>query len=119
MLNQLHSDSAREINKLDGAAGRQLWFQYWDTHLTYQRSYLARLNYVHHNPVHHALVEDAEVYPWCSAGWFGEKAPAGFARIVRSFRTDQISVRDPFEPLLPGPGSALVITKAVTGHRTP
>jgi len=27
--------------------GRTVWFQFWDTKLTYERSYLARLNYVH------------------------------------------------------------------------
>jgi putative transposase len=48
-LNHLHSDTARNLNILDQIKGRQVWFNFWDTKLTYKRSYLARLNYVHQN----------------------------------------------------------------------
>jgi putative transposase len=30
-------------------------YEFWDTHLTFEKSWLARLHYVHHNPVHHGL----------------------------------------------------------------
>ena len=33
------------------------------------KSYLARLNYVHQNPVKHGLVRVANQYRWCSAAW--------------------------------------------------
>ena len=49
MLRMLHVKTAEWINKLDHAAGRQVWFNFWDTKLTHQRSYLARLSYVHQN----------------------------------------------------------------------
>ena len=62
MIISLHSKTAIWLNKTDGAPGRKVWFQYWDTSLTIQHSYLARLNYVHHNPVKHGLVGDAEQY---------------------------------------------------------
>ena len=55
-LKHLHSNSARTLNSIDGLAGRQVWFNFWDTKLTFERSYLARLNYVHQNPVKHGLV---------------------------------------------------------------
>ena len=67
MLNEFHSASARELNKSYGVAGRRVWFQYWDTHLTIQGSYLARLRYVHENAVHHGVVTRASNYRWCSA----------------------------------------------------
>lgn len=57
MLDDFHSAASRELNKLDGALGRKVWFQYWDTELTFERSYLARLNYVLQNPVRHRLVK--------------------------------------------------------------
>ena len=57
VLKQLHSDTARELNLLDNKAGRTVWFNYWDTKLTFEKSYLARLNYVHQNPVKHGLVK--------------------------------------------------------------
>ena len=34
-LNHLQSETARKLNALDGAAGRQVWFNYWDTQLTF------------------------------------------------------------------------------------
>jgi putative transposase len=55
-LSHLHTKTAAELNRLDEAAGRSVWFNFWDTKLTYERSYLARLNYVHQNPVKHGLV---------------------------------------------------------------
>ncbi|HXI12771.1 MAG TPA: transposase [Thermoanaerobaculia bacterium] len=98
MIKTLHSKTAREINLLDAAKGRQVWFDYWDTHLTFQKSYLARLKYVHTNAVHHELVREASLYPWCSANWFGERASAAFFETVMSFKTDQLTVRDEFDP---------------------
>ena len=50
LLTQLHAESARELNRADGKIGRRVWFNFWDTKLTYERSYLACLNYVHQIP---------------------------------------------------------------------
>jgi putative transposase len=96
MLAKLHANTARELNKVDSAPGRQVWFQFWDTHLTFERSYLARLNYTHHNPVKHRVVTNAQDYPWCSAAWFAEKATPAFQRTVGSFKTDRLTVTDDF-----------------------
>src|SRR4051794_28984061 len=63
MLKVLHVKTAEWVNRLDKAEGRQVWFNYWDTRLTFQRSYLARLNYVHQNAVKHGLVALANQYP--------------------------------------------------------
>ncbi len=41
MIQRLHSQTAREVNRLDGVTGRQVWFQYWDTCLTFEKSYYA------------------------------------------------------------------------------
>src|SRR5262249_24006691 len=43
MLSQLHRDTARELNRSDDKFGRQVWYNFWDTQLTYERSYLSRL----------------------------------------------------------------------------
>jgi putative transposase len=50
MLSLLHVKTAEWANKLDHAKGRQVWFNFRETRLTYQKSYLTRLNYVHQNP---------------------------------------------------------------------
>jgi putative transposase len=97
-LSRLHMQTAKVVNELDGASGRKVWFQYWDTLLTFEKSYLARLNYVHNNPVKHGLAQVATQYPWCSALWFEQKADPSFYKTVMAFKTDRVSVRDDFAP---------------------
>jgi putative transposase len=81
---------------MDGQPGRKVWFQYWDSRISLERSYFARLNYVHNNPVHHGLADKAENYPWCSAAWFGRNAPASFVATVKSSKADRLRVPDDF-----------------------
>jgi putative transposase len=95
-LKHLHADTARELNELDGTRGRQVWFNFWDTKLTYERSYLARLNYVHQNPVKHGLVLVASQYPWCSAAWFERTASPATVKTIYSFKTDKLRIQDDF-----------------------
>jgi putative transposase len=98
MLSVLHTKTARWINRLDNSPKRQVWFNFWETRLTYQRSYLARLNYVHQNAVKHGLVLVANQYPWCSAGWLERSASAAAVKAIYRFRTDAVRVLDDFEP---------------------
>ena len=67
LLGKLHMLSAKELNRQDGTPGRRVWAQYWDSHITFQTSHLARLRYVHENAVHHGLASMATTYRWCSA----------------------------------------------------
>ena len=97
MLSVLHVKTAGWVNKPDNAPGRKVWFNFWDTRLTHQRSYLARLNYVHQNAVKHGLVPVACQYPWCSAAWFERTASAAMVKSIYRFKMDRISVTDEFE----------------------
>ena len=96
LITHLHSETARELNKLDDASGRKVWFNFWDTKLTYQRSYLARLNYVHQNAVKHGLVNVANQYHWCSAAWFERNALPSAVKTIYGFKTDELKIRDDF-----------------------
>jgi len=96
-IQKVHSDTALTANQWDRTHGRQVWFQYWETQLTYQKSYLARLSYVHRNAVHHKLVREPSLYPWCSAGWFQQRATAAFYKTVMKFGIERLSVPDDFE----------------------
>ncbi len=100
MLRDFHSGTSRELNRLDGKIGRRVWHEYWDTQLTYERSYLARLNYVQQNPVHHGLVAVATDYRWCSAAWFERTGSPAFVKTVASFRTDRLFASERFEPVI-------------------
>jgi putative transposase len=93
-LRHLHGDTARHVNRLDTAAGRQVWHNFRETRLTHQLSYLARLNYVHQNAVHHRLVPVAAQWRWCSAAAFEHAVTPAWAQTVASFRYDQIAAAD-------------------------
>jgi putative transposase len=98
MLSVLHTKTARWINKLDNSPARRVWFNFWETRLTYHRSYLARLNYVHQNAVKHGLVPCANQYPWCSARWFERSTSAAAVKAIYRFRIDTVNVLDDFRP---------------------
>jgi REP-associated tyrosine transposase len=95
-LGKLHMQTATQLNRLDNKPGRTVWFQFWDSHITFERSYLARLHYVHYNPSRHGIVPLAENYKWCSAAWFAQSAPPAFVKTVRSFNIDRVNVPDDF-----------------------
>jgi putative transposase len=98
MLGVLHTKTGGWINRLDSTPGRQVWHNFWETRLTYQRSYLARLNYVHQNPVKHGLVPVASRYPWCSAAWFERTDSSAVVQSIYRFKVDHVRVLDDFEP---------------------
>jgi len=95
-IKHLHSISAVELNARDEVTGRQVWHNYWETRLTYERSYLARLNYVHQNAVKHGLVPVANQYEWCSAAWFERIASPASVKTIYSFKTDKIKIHDDY-----------------------
>ncbi len=95
-LGHLHTVTASAVNKLDGAPGRKVWFQYFDTKLTYQESYLARLKYVYDNPVKHGLVSVPIDYQWCSASWFERTASPALIKTVKGLKTDRLRIDDSF-----------------------
>ena len=101
MLSKVHTLTAAEINRQDRTPGRRVWYQFYDTRITYQASYLSRLKYVHGNPVHHGLVRNATLYPWCSAAWFVKSSDKAFCNTVRSFKDDKVNVQDGYDVVMP------------------
>jgi putative transposase len=93
---KVHGLSARELNLLDGTPGRTVWYRCWDTRITYEKSIMARIAYVHYNAVRHGIVQRAEDYPWCSARWFLQHGDRPFVESVLSFKTDKVNVYDDY-----------------------
>jgi REP-associated tyrosine transposase len=100
MLGVLHRRTAEWSNRLDKTPGRKVWHNFWDTRLTYQKSYLTRLNYVHQNAVKHGLVPVANLYQWCSARWFEQIASPAMVRSIYRFKIDQLNIPDNFAPVV-------------------
>jgi REP-associated tyrosine transposase len=97
LTQHLHSVAAIQANRWEDVAGRKVWFQYWETELTFPESYFARLSYVHRNAVHHGVVREPSLYPWCSAGWFQRRAPTSFYKRIMAMKIDRVKVEDDFE----------------------
>ena len=98
MLGKLHGLTAGWVNRMDGKAGRKIWHNFRETRLTHEKSYLARLHYVHSNAVKHGLVLTPSAYPWCSAGWFEKTASSAQVNVIYSFPTDKLNVFDEYAP---------------------
>jgi putative transposase len=97
MLAELHKKTAKWVNGLDDAIGRQVWHNFWETKLTYEKSYLARLNYCHQNAVSHGVVPVANQYPWCSAAWFERTATPAQVETIYRFPVDDLNVKDDYD----------------------
>ena len=98
MLSSLHAKTGSWVNHLDETPGRKVWFNFRETRLTFQKSLLMRLNYVHQNPVKHGLVPVANQYPWCSARWFESTASESTVKSIYAFKSDKAHIPDEFGP---------------------
>jgi putative transposase len=98
MLKVLHVKTSGWVNRLDHTPARQVWFNFHETRMSYPKSYFARLNYTHQNPVKHGLVPVANQYPWCSAAWFERTASAAQVKTIYRFKTDKLQLPDDFDP---------------------
>lgn len=71
-VRNIHTHSARFLNKRDNTPGRRVWYQYWDRMLRIQYSlddFYRRVNYIMHNPIKHGWCksfDEALTYPWSS-----------------------------------------------------
>lgn len=96
LIQQVHSITAIQLNRWDHTPGRQVWQNYWDTCITHEKSYLARLRYVHENPIKHGLVESAIDYPYCSYKWFFDQGDNDLKEQVFGQPIDNVNVFDDF-----------------------
>lgn len=56
-IKNLHNNSSRLLNQLEGKPGRKIWFQYWDKCIRTKEDFWKHFNYIHHNPVKHGSVK--------------------------------------------------------------
>ncbi len=95
-LGKLHMKTGQAVNQADETPGRKVWYQFWDTHITFESSYWPRIRYVQENPVKHGLGPVATQYRWCSATWFEQRAEPAVRRKLQSFRINQLKIHDDF-----------------------
>ena len=96
LIRSLHTFTARRWNNEDNAPGRRVWWSYWDTCLTCERSYYARLNYIHWNPVKHERTASPEDYAFSSYRAFLSEQEVQTHRLEKAYPFDRIQVPDDF-----------------------
>ncbi len=96
LIQHLHSETARFVNRLDRSPGQKVWHNYWETRITHQTSLLARAKYTKDNAVKHGLVGCSEDYEWCSARYFSQTASSGFQEVISRFKTERLNIYDDF-----------------------
>ena len=96
LIASLHRFTARQWNDADKTPGRSVWWNYWDTCLTNEASFCARINYVHWNPIKHGLVTRPDAYSFGTYRIWLQQQQDELQRIESSFPFDRVSVYDDF-----------------------
>ena len=96
-INNFHKFSALWIKKhiqlLDDIP--KIWYNYWDTCITNEKAYFARLNYIWHNPVKHGYVENAGQWKFGSY-YFRLKNNEPIENIIQNFPCNKLKIRDDY-----------------------
>jgi putative transposase len=90
LVSSYHKFTATRWNVEDSCAGRQVWWNYWDSCLRAEVDYLARWNYVHWNPVRHKLVARPEDYAFSSYRQYLAAAPGDVQHMEQSYPFDEV-----------------------------
>jgi putative transposase len=98
IIQDIHKFPAMWIRKnvVSAAGSKQIWWNYWDTCITFERSYFARLNYLWCNPEKHGVIENAEDWLLGSLYHRIREKPQAVRAIRDSFPFDSIRIRDDF-----------------------
>ena len=79
---QFHGHTSHAWNGEDDSRGRKVFYRAIDKPVWSDRHFLATLNYIHHNPVHHRYVARWQDWPWSSAPSYLEAKGSEEARRV-------------------------------------
>jgi putative transposase len=96
IISELHRYTSLRVNQLESKTGRKVWWNYWDTCISYERSYFARMNYIHFNPVKHGYVDSPENWFFSSYQEFYNLNPLELERIEKEYQFDKVKVKDDF-----------------------
>ncbi len=75
---------------------KRIWYNYWDTCITYEKSYFARLNYIWHNPTKHGYVEDEADWKFGSYYTRIKNERDLLIEIGKRYPFDKVSIKDDF-----------------------
>ena len=97
VIKNFHRFSALKIKKTVSykKVPEKIWYNYWDTCITYEGSYFARINYIWFNSVNHDYTDKAEKWEFGSF-YYRAKNWNTVKDIIEQFSLDRINVKDDF-----------------------
>jgi len=98
IIKEIHKFSALWIKKNINNAKDidKIWYNYWDTCITYEKSYFARINYIWFNPVKHGYVDSPEKWRYGSFFERYKKEKEYLERINKNYPCDKVNIDDEF-----------------------
>jgi putative transposase len=93
-MNNFHRFTALWIRKNNNSFKnvKRIFNNYWDTCITYERSYFARINYLYFNPVKHGYVDHPAKYPFGSYFYRVKQEKIYLEGLVRKHPFDQLDL---------------------------
>ncbi len=83
-------------NIFEAATLPKIFNNYWDTCITYEKSYYARLNYLYNNPVKHRYVQRAHEYEWGSFYFRYRNEKSYIETLIQKFPCDALKMNDDY-----------------------
>jgi len=85
-LGRFHGRTSFNWNGEEGRRGRQVWCKAAETAMKLERHFRATVNYIHHNPVKHGLVERWQDWPFSSAEpWLAQHGLREAERVWKAY----------------------------------
>lgn len=98
IIKEIHKFNALWIKKNIQSARNEekIWYNYWDTCITYEKSYFARLNYIWFNPVKHGYTDDPEKWIHGSYYYRMKNEKEYLDKILKGYPFDKLKIDDEF-----------------------
>jgi len=94
IINNFHKFSALWLKKnIPLKTTPKIWHNYWDTCITYESSYYARLHYIWYNPVKHGYEDDPADWKF---GSFYTRDSHETASIMQKYPIDRVKINDDY-----------------------
>ena len=94
LINNFHKFSSLYIRKnlSPSKLPEHIFYNYWDTCITFERSYFTRINYIYMNPVKHGYVLHPEDYPFGSYYYRFKNKSENLTKILKEFPSDRLDL---------------------------
>ena len=90
VLGRLHGRTSHQWNTEEETRGRQVWCRCAETAMKSDRHLWATVNYIHHNPVKHGLVDAALQWPYSSVHEFlATQGPAPLEALEKEYPVER------------------------------